>query len=100
MSLGDWRDASIILLSLEGIVIGIIYGLAFYYSWKGVRIARNWLSLKGFPEGQRYTRLMKTYTRQYSQKIVRPVVKVESTYTRTKKTLGTVAATPKQRTRR
>jgi hypothetical protein len=100
MTLADWRDVSIILLALEAIVIGIIYGAAFYYFWKGVRIARAWLSTKGFPEGQRYTRLMKTYTNQYSKKIVRPVVKAEATVTRATKTVGTLASAPKQRTRR
>ncbi len=100
MTLADWRDASIILLALEAIVIGIIYGAAFYYFWKGVRVARAWLRTTGFPQGQRYTRLMKSYTDQYSKKIVRPVVKVETTVTRVSKTAGAIASVPKQRTRR
>jgi hypothetical protein len=43
---------------------------------------------------------MKTYTNQYSKKIVRPVVKAEATVTRATKTVGTLASAPKQRTRR
>jgi len=100
MTLADWRDVSLILLFLEAIVIGILYGLFFYYSWKAVRITRGWLSTKGFPEGQRYTRLMKTYTQQYSKKVVRPVVKTEAVFTRTSRTLGTIVSAPKQRKRR
>ena len=100
MTLGDWRDVSIILLAAEAMVIGLIYGLIFYYLWKGFRIATAWLGLTGLPEGRRYARLMRDITQQYSKKIVRPVVKIEATLTRTSRTLGAVAEIPKQRTRR
>ncbi len=100
MTLGDWRDLSIILLAVEAMLIGLIYGLIFYYLWKGFRIATAWLGLTGFPEGRRYARLMRDITQQYSKKIVRPVVKTEATLTRTSRALGAVAEIPKQRTRR
>ena len=100
MSLGDWRDISIILLSVEAMLIGVIYGLIFYYLWKGFRIARGWLIANGLPTGQRYSRQIKEITQQYSKKVVRPVVKVETTLTRASNTVGAVTRIPKQRTRR
>ena len=100
MTLGDWRDVSIILLAVEAMLIGLIYGLIFYYLWKGFRIATAWLGLTGLPEGRRYARMMRDLTQQYSKKIARPVVKIESTLTRTSRTLGSVTEIPKQRTRR
>ncbi len=100
MTLGDWRDVSIILLAIEAIVIGIIYGLIFYYLWKGFRIATGWLRLTGLPQGRRYSRQIKNITQQYSQKVARPIVKAETTIARTTRTLGSIAAAPKQRTRR
>jgi hypothetical protein len=100
MTLGDWRDVSIILLAIEAIVIGIVYGLIFYYLWKGFRIATGWLRLTGLPQGRRYSYQIKNITQQYSKKVVRPIVKVETTLDRTTRTLGHIASTPKQRTRR
>jgi hypothetical protein len=100
MPLGDWRDVSIILLAIEAIVIGLVYGLIFYYLWKGFRIATGWLRLTGLPQGRRYSRLIKEVTNQYSKKIVRPVVNLESKLNQTSRTLSSVANTPKQRTRR
>ncbi len=100
MSLGDWRDISLILLSLEALVIGLIYGVIFYYLWKGFRITTIWLSHIGLPEARRYAHLAKTYSYQYSKKIVRPIISVETTLTRTTRTAGHLVPTPKQRTRR
>jgi hypothetical protein len=100
MTLGDWRDVSIILLAIEAIVIGLVYGLIFYYLWKGFRITTGWLRLTGLPQGRRYSRLIKEVTNQYSKKIVRPVVNLESKLNQTSRTLSSVANTPKQRTRR
>jgi len=100
MILGDWRDASIILLAIEAIVIGLVYGLIFYYLWKGSRIATGWLRLSGLPQGRRYSRQIKTVTQQYSKKVVRPIVAAETTIDRTTRTLAHIASTPKQRTRR
>jgi hypothetical protein len=78
MSLGDWRDLSIILLAVEGIIIALIYGIIFYYLWKGFRVAHQWLQRTGLPQGQRYAGLAKRYTRYYSHKAVKPVVQAES----------------------
>ncbi len=100
MTLGDWRDASIILLAIEAIIIGIVYGLIFYYLWKGFRTATGWLRLTGLPQGRRYSRQIKTITQQYSQKVVRPIVKMETALDRATRTIGYIASTPKQRTRR
>ena len=100
MTLGDWRDVSIILLAVEAMLIGLVYGLIFYYLWKGFRIVTTWLGLTGLPEGRRYARLIRDYSQQYSKKIVRPVIKVETALTRTTRTLGTLTEIPQQRTRR
>ncbi len=100
MTLGDWRDISLILLAVEAMLIGLIYGLIFYYLWKGFRVATAWLGLTGLPEGRRYARMMRDISRQYSKKIVRPVVKIEATLTRASRTLGSVTEIPQQRIRR
>lgn len=100
MTIASWRDASLILLAIEAIIIALIPGLAFYFSWKGLRIATSWLRATGLPEGQRYSRLMKEVTQRYSKKVVRPVVKIETTLTQTSQTLNSVTTIPKQRTRR
>ncbi len=98
MTLGDWRDLSLILLSIEAMLIGLIYGLIFYYVWKGFRIATSWLRLRGLPTGQQFARQIKTITQRYSKKVVRPVVTLETTLTRTAHTLGAITNIPKQRT--
>jgi hypothetical protein len=99
MSLGDWRDVSIILLALEALIIGLIYGAIFYYLRKGFRITTIWLSQIGLPGGRRYARTAKDITQQYSKKIVRPIVSAETTLTRTTRTVGHIAKIPKLRTR-
>ncbi len=78
MSLGDWRDVSIILLSLEGILIGLIYGAIFYFLWKGFRIARGWMGSIGLPQGRRYAALARLYSLNYSQKVVKPFATAEA----------------------
>lgn len=79
MTLGDWRDLSLILLALEGMLVALIYGVIFYVLWKGLRIAHQWLRTIGLPEGNRYALLARQYTQELSQRIVRPFVQVEAT---------------------
>ena len=83
MSVGDWRDVSIILLSLEGILIGLIYGAIFYFLWKGFRIAHGWLQRIGLPQGRRYAALVRWYTFRYSRKVVKPFVTAEAVASQT-----------------
>jgi len=78
MSLGDWRDVSVILLSLEALVIGLIYGAIFYFLWKGSRIAHRWLANIGLPQGRRYAALARWYTTRYSKKTIRPFVTIHA----------------------
>ncbi|HEY81603.1 MAG TPA: hypothetical protein EYP25_08680 [Anaerolineae bacterium] len=80
MTLSDWRDISLILLALEGVVILLIYGVILYYAWKGLRIAYRWLQGMGLPQSRRYAALMKGYATRYSQKIVRPLIAAEAAY--------------------
>jgi len=98
MSIGDWRDIAVILLSLEAFLIGLVYGLIFYFLWKGSRRATKWLRWQGFPKGHYYSQRIKELTKRYSQKIVRPVVKIETSLTKTSRTLGTITKIPKKRT--
>ena len=100
MTLGDWRDLSIILLAIEAIVIATIYGVVFYYLWKGFRIATTWLRTTGLPQSNLYSRLLRDKTKTYSKKIVRPIVQVETTTSEISNTVRTITDIPKQRTRR
>ncbi len=78
MTLSDWRDLSLILLALEGVIIALIYGAIFYYLWKGFRFVHRWLQRVGFPQGQRYSMSMKVYTLYYSRKVAKPLAAAES----------------------
>ncbi len=92
MNLGDWRDVSLILLALEAMLIGLIYGVIFYYLWKGARIAHGWLSAIGLPLGRRYTRLIKRYTQHYSYKVAQPFARADMLLSRTKSILHALGA--------
>ncbi len=81
MTLSDWRDVSIILLALEAMVIGFVYGAIFYYSWKGLRIAYGWFSGVGLPQGRRYASLVRWYVHTYSQKVVKPFILIHTVTT-------------------
>jgi len=100
MTLGDWRDASIILLAIEGLIFAVIYGVIFYYLWKGSRIATRWLRTIGLPQGTQYSQLLRDKTLYYSRKIVRPFEKVETAESQISSTARTIADIPKHRTRR
>ncbi len=78
MTLGDWRDLSLILLALEGMIIALVYGVIFYFLWKGFRMAYQWLQTIGLPEGRRYSLLARQYTQELSQRVVRPFVRIEA----------------------
>ena len=100
MTLGNWRDLSLILLAFEAIVIGLVYGLIFYYLWKGFRIATTWLRGRGLPESRRYSRMIKQITQQTSEKIVQPFITLEATWRQAAQTIDSIAHVPKQRNRR
>ncbi len=100
MSLNLWRDISVILLVIEFLIIGLVYGAIFYFIWKGLRLATRWLRGTGLPQGQRYSRRANQVSLQYSQKIVRPVVNLEGKLHQVSRTLDAVATTSKQRSRR
>ncbi len=96
MTLSDWRDISLILLALEGVVIVLIYGILFYYAWKGLRITYRWLQGMGLPQGRRYAALMKAYATRYSQKIVRPFIAAETAYGQATGVIRAIFPTHKQ----
>ena len=100
MSLDAWRDLSVILLVFVSLIIGLIYGLIFYFGWKGLRLSNHWLRGTGLPQGQRYARRARELSWQYSQKVVRPVVKLETQLHQTSRTLKTLTNASKQRSRR
>ncbi len=100
MTLGDWRDVSLILLALEGMLIALIWGVIFYYLWRGCRIAYRWLQWTGLPQGRRYTAFMKTYSRYYSYKIVKPIVKTEEVMTQAAGIVRTLSNPSRSRSRR
>ena len=100
MTLGDWRDVSLILLSLEGMAIALIWGIIFYYLWKGFRVAYRWLQWTGLPQGRRYTSLMKTYSQYYSYKIARPIVKTDEVMTQATGIIRALGTPSRSRSRR
>ena len=100
MTLGDWRDVSIILLAFEAMVIGLVYGAVFYYLWKGFRVAHGWLQKIGLPQGQRYARLARQYTYYYSHKTVKPVVELETKLGEVAETTRTLLAPPRDKSKR
>jgi len=36
-ALGSWRDAAVILLSLEAFILALLVGAALYLAWRGLR---------------------------------------------------------------
>ncbi len=41
--LATWRDAALILLVAQGIVLGLLPALAFYWGLRGIRRLRQWI---------------------------------------------------------
>ncbi len=79
MTLATARDLSIILLSLEALVIMIILGAVLFLTTRGLNQGVRWLRTIGFPEAQRFGRLVADQTTVYSAKVAAPIVGLETT---------------------
>jgi hypothetical protein len=100
MTLPLWRDIALVFLIIQAFILALIPGIAFYFANKGLRFALTWLREKGMPEAQRYSALVASETKRYSQKIIAPVIILDSEVTRTKHTLGAIPHAIRQRKRR
>lgn len=92
MTLATARDLSIILLSLEALVITLILGAVLFLTTRGLSQGIRWLRTIGFPEVQRYGRLVSDQTKFYSAKVTAPIVAVETTVHQAR---GSVSAIPR-----
>ncbi len=99
MTISNLRDISLILLAIEALLIGAIYGLIFFFIWKSFRIATKWLRGQGLPRAQKYAALAKEGSQQYSKKVAGPVVQLETRLTQVSRTMEEIAAFTKQRNR-
>lgn len=90
MTLAVARDLSIILLAIEAFVMALIVGAALYFMARGVRTGKLWLRKIGFPEAQRYARLVAVQTQVYSDKVTRPLVRAETSAHRARRTVAAV----------
>jgi len=63
MALSNWRDAAVILLSLEAFILALLLGAAVYLAWRRLRQLQAWL----VP----YQLLARTYTRRFREGTVR-----------------------------
>lgn len=79
MSLPTARDLALIFLIIESFMIALVLGVVLYYAQHYTRETVRWLREFGFPEAQRYTRLASQMSREYSQKVTDPVIRVETT---------------------
>ncbi|MBX7235639.1 MAG: hypothetical protein K1X65_14730 [Caldilineales bacterium] len=90
MTLATARDLSIILLAIEAFVFALVIGAALYFVTRGMRRGNQWLRTIGFPEAQRYARLIAEQTQVYSDKVTRPIVQVETSTHRARRTVAAV----------
>ncbi len=90
MTLAVARDLSIILLAIEAFVVALVIGVALYFVTRGTRMGKLWLRRIGFPEAQRYARLIAQQTQVYSDKVTQPIVQLETTSHRIRRTLTAV----------
>lgn len=75
--LAAWRDASVILLALEGFVIGLPFAVAGYYIVKYLRVFHRWLAAH-FPIWQAATVRGRDYVDQYAGYVAVPFVSLAS----------------------
>jgi hypothetical protein len=62
-ALASWRDAAVILLSLEAFILALLVGAALYLAWRRLRQLQAWL----VP----YLLLVRTFTRRARKLTVR-----------------------------
>lgn len=97
MTLAVARDLSIILLAIEAFVMALVIGVALYFMARGMRMGNQWLRGVGFPEAQRYARLVAQQTQTYSNKVTQPIVGFESSTHRVRRTVAAVPGIFRQR---
>jgi hypothetical protein len=90
MTLATARDLSIILLALEAFVFTVIIGVVLYFVARGLRLGNQWLRKIGFPEAQRYARLIAEQSQVIRDKVTRPIVQVETSAHRARRTAAAV----------
>lgn len=100
MNLAIARDLSIILLAIEAFVAALVMGVMLYYVTRGVRMGKLWLRNIGFPEAQRYGRLVAQQTQVYSNKVTQPIVQIETTGYRIRRTFTAIPLMFRPRGRR
>ena len=78
MDLAFWRDASIVLLALEGFVLMIVPGALFFLLFKGARKLE--LKMREVsPRVQAAFRQVNRLTHQGADKVAAPVIKASAT---------------------
>lgn len=97
MTLSTAADLSIILLAIEAFVVAVALGALLFFAARGMRMGNKWLRRIGFPEAQRYARLMSSQTQTYSNKITQPIVSAETATHRVRKTVSAIPRTIAQR---
>ncbi|NLT41788.1 MAG: hypothetical protein GXX93_03875 [Anaerolineae bacterium] len=71
--LAAWRDASVILLTLEAFVIGLPFAVVGYFAVKYLRLFRHWLA-EHFPVWQAAAVRGRDYVDEYARYATVPVV--------------------------
>lgn len=100
MTLATARDLSIILLSLEVLVIVLLLGAVLFLTTRGLSQGIKWLRTIGFPEVQRYSRLVADRTAVYSAKVTDPIVGLETTIHQTRRAARAMPRLLRQRRQR
>ena len=90
MTLRTAADLSIILLAIEAFAVAVVLGVVLFYAARGMRMGNKWLRRIGFPEAQRYARLMASQTQTYSNKVTQPIVSVETSTHRVRRTVTAI----------
>lgn len=90
MTLAIARDLSIILLAIGVFVFVLIIGAALFFVARGMRMGNQWLRGVGFPTAQRYARLVAEQSQVYASKVTHPVVQVETSAHRVRRTAAAI----------
>ncbi len=78
MNLAAWRDASLILLALQTLLLVIVVGAVLYFLNRGVMALRRMLR-HTLPLVQARLWRVAELSRQISEKVVTPIIRAETT---------------------
>lgn len=99
MDLHSWANISAVFLIIVAFILTLIPGAIVAGLWYGLKKGVTWLKDVGFPETQRYSRLVADETKRYSGMVTTPIAEFDTKVTKVRKTVGAVPRLLRRRQR-